>query len=119
MSKKLVKIDTDAPGPFNPENLKRQPPDNSKLSGLFKKLEFRQLQRAFPQKADLSNKNYRPIFDMSALSDLLVLLETAEIFAVATETLFEKPDQLKARHPELYEELQYYYKVDPADWVAR
>jgi len=91
LSKKLVKIDTDAPVPFNPENLKCQPPDNSKLSGLFKKLEFRQLQRAFPQKADLSNKNYRPIFDMSALSDLLVLLETAEIFAVDTETTSKNP----------------------------
>ncbi len=41
----------------------------------------------------------------------------AEFFAVATETFFEKPRQLKTKHPELYEELQYYYKVDPMDWV--
>ncbi|RKX44112.1 MAG: hypothetical protein DRP64_07140 [Verrucomicrobia bacterium] len=40
----------------------------------------------------------------------------AEFFAVATETFFEKPHQLKTKHPELYEELQYYYKVDPLDW---
>jgi len=91
LSKKLVKIDTDAPVPFNPENLKCQPPDNSKLSGLFKTLEFRQLQQAFPQKADLSNKNYRTIFDMPALSDLLVRLETTEIFAVDTETTSKNP----------------------------
>ena len=41
----------------------------------------------------------------------------AEFFAVATETFFEKPRQLKSRHPEIFEELQYYYKVDPTDWV--
>lgn len=42
----------------------------------------------------------------------------AEFFAVATETFFEKPRQLRARHPELFEELQYYYKVDPTDWIT-
>jgi Mlc titration factor MtfA (ptsG expression regulator) len=40
----------------------------------------------------------------------------AEFFAVATESFFEKPGQLKERHPELYDELQKYYKVDPAKW---
>ncbi len=40
----------------------------------------------------------------------------AEFFAVATETFFEKPHQLKAKHPELYEELHSYYKVDPLEW---
>jgi Mlc titration factor MtfA (ptsG expression regulator) len=40
----------------------------------------------------------------------------AEFFAVATETFFEKPKQLKTRHPELYEELQAYYHVDPLQW---
>lgn len=37
----------------------------------------------------------------------------AEFFAVATETFFEKPEQLQAKHPELYDELKGYYKVDP------
>ncbi len=40
----------------------------------------------------------------------------AEFFAVATETFFEKPKQLSERHPELYEELQSYYHVNPIDW---
>ncbi len=40
----------------------------------------------------------------------------AEFFAVATETFFEKPHQLKARHPELFDELKNYYKVDPSAW---
>lgn len=40
----------------------------------------------------------------------------AEFFAVATETFFEKPRQLKKKHPELYEELNNFYKVDPIEW---
>ncbi|HAV13244.1 MAG TPA: hypothetical protein DCX06_07120 [Opitutae bacterium] len=39
-----------------------------------------------------------------------------EFFAVATETFFEKPHQLKAKRPSLYAELQGFYKLDPAAW---
>jgi MtfA peptidase len=38
----------------------------------------------------------------------------AEFFAVATETFFEKPRQLRAKHPALYLELQQFYCQDPA-----
>ena len=37
----------------------------------------------------------------------------AEFFAVATECFFEKPGQLKERHPALYAELQEFYQQDP------
>ena len=40
----------------------------------------------------------------------------AEFFAVATETFFEKPRQLKKKSPYLYAELEAFYKVDPAEW---
>ena len=40
----------------------------------------------------------------------------AEFFAVLTETLFEKPKQLKKKHPELYDEIKGFYKVDPLEW---
>lgn len=40
----------------------------------------------------------------------------AEFFAVATETFFEKPGQMQEKHPQLYEELKSYYKVDPVQW---
>ncbi|MGJ8653400.1 MAG: zinc-dependent peptidase [Opitutaceae bacterium] len=39
-----------------------------------------------------------------------------EFFAVATETFFEKPHQLKAKRSSLYAELQAFYKLDPAAW---
>ena len=38
----------------------------------------------------------------------------AEFFAVATECFFEKPIQLRRKHPQLYEELKAYYRQDPA-----
>ena len=38
----------------------------------------------------------------------------AEFFAVATEAFFEKPGQLRRRHPELYQVLAEYYRADPA-----
>lgn len=42
----------------------------------------------------------------------------AEFFAVATETFFEKPWRMQRRHPELYQQLQDYYRVDPRQWFA-
>jgi Mlc titration factor MtfA (ptsG expression regulator) len=40
----------------------------------------------------------------------------AEFFAVATEFFFEKPRELKRRHPELYEELRAFYRQDPTQY---
>lgn len=40
----------------------------------------------------------------------------AEFFAVATESFFEKPREMKKRHPELYDEMRKYYKLAPSDW---
>ncbi|WP_376694707.1 M90 family metallopeptidase [Wenzhouxiangella sp. EGI_FJ10305] len=39
-----------------------------------------------------------------------------EFFAVLVETFYEKPHQLKREHPDLYEEMQKCFKVDPAEW---
>ena len=43
----------------------------------------------------------------------------AEFFAVGTETFFEKPRQLREEHPELYDEFQSFYQLDPAAWPRR
>lgn len=37
-----------------------------------------------------------------------------EFFAVATETFFERPVELRSEHPELYEQLRGFYRQDPA-----
>lgn len=41
----------------------------------------------------------------------------AEFFAVATEYFFEKPKELKHKHPELYDELKQFYHQDPLSYL--
>lgn len=43
-------------------------------------------------------------------------VEGAELFAIATELLFERPRDLRAQEPELYAELVAIYAVDPITW---
>jgi hypothetical protein len=52
--------------------------------------------------------------DRPTLLDKYGARNPAEFFAVVTEYFFEQPQQLKTRHPELYEELKLYYQQDPA-----
>lgn len=42
----------------------------------------------------------------------------AEFFAVVTETFYERPHDLAARHAELFDELKSYYRVDPREWQS-
>ena len=42
----------------------------------------------------------------------------AEFFAVAVEAFFERPRALRARHPNLYAELQRYFRQDPVEFSA-
>lgn len=51
-----------------------------------------------------------------AVMDYYGATNPAEFFAVATETFFEKPEQMSTKHPELFEELKTYYCVDPRAW---
>ncbi|MHC4444807.1 MAG: M90 family metallopeptidase [Planctomycetota bacterium] len=40
-----------------------------------------------------------------------------EFFAVATEAFLEKSKQMKKKHPDLYQELKNYYKLNPVEWM--
>lgn len=42
----------------------------------------------------------------------------AEFFAVAVETFFELADEMRIRHPELYDLLKEYFGHDPAKWPS-
>lgn len=42
--------------------------------------------------------------------------DAGEFFAVVTEVFFERPHELRAERPALYEELKHYYRLDPAGW---
>ncbi len=41
----------------------------------------------------------------------------AEFFAVSTEHFFEQPQTFKRKHPDLYQILVHYYRLDPASWL--
>ena len=43
-------------------------------------------------------------------------VSATEFFAVATESFFEKSKQMKKKLPELYQQLQIFYGIDPAVW---
>lgn len=40
----------------------------------------------------------------------------AEFFAVATETFYERPEEMAQYQPELFNELKDYYQIDPRRW---
>lgn len=56
------------------------------------------------------NQGYYDVIDDYGASN------PAEFFAVATETFFELPNEMKSEHAELYEAFMGYYKVDPSKW---
>jgi MtfA peptidase len=48
--------------------------------------------------------------------DSYATVSPPEFFAVATESFFEKPVEMKTKLPELYEQLKRFYDLDPAIW---
>ena len=52
-----------------------------------------------------------------SLLDKYGAVNPAEFFAVATECFFLKPLDLKAQHPELYNQLRVYYRQDPVSFA--
>ena len=48
--------------------------------------------------------------------DEYALTSPPEFFAVATESFFEKPTEMKDLLPDLYGQLRRFYRLDPASW---
>jgi MtfA peptidase len=68
--------------------------------------------------AEIMTVEYQQLCDRTAKGQKTVLnpygaTNPAEFFAVATETFFEKPQQLMTHHGALYDQLQRYYQFDP------
>ena len=95
LSRRLVEIDTKAPIEFNPESFRLGNADNKELSNLFRILEFRQLQQAYPAQSNLGDKKYQGIGNLSDLKNLISLMEKSERFSIDTETT--STDPMKAR----------------------
>lgn len=71
----------------------------------------RVMTNAFELLQEQSGKGRKTLLDAYGATDV------GEFFAVATEVFFEKPRQMRSRHPELYEVLQDFYGQDPADRI--
>ena len=52
----------------------------------------------------------------STLIDSYGATNPAEFFAVVTELYFERPAQMRKRHPELFDVMKNYYQLDTLDW---
>lgn len=91
LSRQLVTINTAVPVTFDPAKFEVKPPDREKLAALFKEFEFRQLQQAIRDQADLSKKDYQAVMDLDQLSNLITQLEKAELIALDTETTSTNP----------------------------
>jgi len=71
--------------------------------------------------AQILSTEYRSLEGRIARGENCVLDEYGltsppEFFAVSTESFFEKPVLMKDRLPDLYEQLQRFYRLDPASW---
>ncbi len=51
-----------------------------------------------------------------SLIDAYGAVSEGEFFAVVTELFFERPQLFSQEHPELYEELRRYYRLNPVEW---
>ena len=68
----------------------------------------RVLQKDYQKLKQAAQRNHPTFLDKYGATD------PAEFFAVATEFFFEKPEELKQIHPDLYNELKRFYQQDPA-----
>ena len=65
---------------------------------------------------EFSNLQQRIAEGETTLFDAYGATEPAEFFAVASEVFFEQSHQFNQLHPELYQQLSGYYRVDPIHW---
>ncbi|WP_226648377.1 zinc-dependent peptidase [Microbulbifer variabilis] len=56
--------------------------------------------------------------DSPSVLDLYGAQSPAEFFAVATESFYTTPKAMRSLHPELYNELSHFYRLDPASLVG-
>lgn len=71
--------------------------------------------------SNVFNQRYNQLIEDAAqqrpsLLDYYGATNPAEFFAVATEVFFEQPHALNQQHPDLYQELSHFYRLDPINW---
>lgn len=79
---------------------------------------------AYGSWATIMSRDYKSLqehafFGRETVLDEYGATNPAEFFAVATESFFEQPEALNKQYPQLYQELQNYFNVDPRPWHKR
>lgn len=82
--------------------------------GLGSKDAYQQWSRVFWEEYDRLRHNLQA--GVPTLLNPYAATAPAEFFAVVTEVFFEQPRELEAQHQALYQQLQKYYRLDPARW---
>lgn len=77
--------------------------------------------QAYQRWAEVFLRNYEELVDEVERGKRSVLdpygaTDPAEFFAVASESFFEEAELLQREHPDLYQQLRDYYRLDPATW---
>lgn len=73
-------------------------------------VEYEAWAKVFTQSYQTLHNNLQQGFN--SVIDAYGATNTAEFFAVVTETYFTNPHQLKQKYPELYQQLKNYYKLE-------
>lgn len=68
------------------------------------------MQVAYDRLCEAVDRHEHTFLDPYAATD------PAEFFAVVSETFFERPADLSAEHPDIYDELRGFYRIDPLTW---
>lgn len=66
---------------------------------------------------DFAKLRHDAFYQRQGVLDHYGATDPAEFFAVATETFFEKPQQMAQHHADLFAEFEKYYRVDPRTWL--
>lgn len=65
---------------------------------------------------EFSRLQHQAMTQQGTLFDHYGATNPAEFFAVITEVFFEQPQQLADQHPELYQQLSGFYRLNPLSW---
>ncbi len=85
LSKQLATIHTEVPIQWELASLKRQPPDNAALKGLYKELEFFSLLRDLPPEDDSFSRDYITLGEEAEIKDWLAKRPPDAPLAVAAD----------------------------------
>jgi DNA polymerase-1 len=91
LSKKLVTLDLHVPLDLGPEDLRTGPPDQKKLSGIFRELEFRDLWDRFAPQEATGEKDFSLCLSEGELQHVVERIRQHQLVSLRLETSAQDP----------------------------